>query len=243
MKTRELRLMAIGLGSLALVVTTRAGGTNPSEDVAIDPGEAGQEAPSDVVGEGQGTSQGSAPGLGPELDRVVAAQSVRLLDFNEISQPIDVCVEGISDAVESVVSDISITGGQSDVIDESTFSQLKVNNIVYGDLDGDGSDEAVIHTACSYGANGVQDTIEVWGVRDGAVQILGTVPELDQEIAGRFPASVTSVSISDAGALEVVWTTYGESDPRCCPSAEAAVTYQLAEDGVVPVGDPVISNV
>lgn len=230
--------MAIGLGSLALVVTTRAGGSDPSEDVAIDPSDA---APSDVVGEDP-LGQSTSPELGPELDRVVAAQSVRLLDFNEISQPVDVCAEGISDAVESVVSDISVSGGQSDVIDESTFSQLRVDNIVYGDLDGDGSDEAVIHTACSYGANGVQDTIEVWGVRDGAVQILGTVPAFDEGSSGRFPPSVSSVSVTDAGVLEVVWTTFGEDDPHCCPSTEATVSYELSDDGVVPVGDPVIGN-
>ncbi|HKH47187.1 MAG TPA: hypothetical protein VKM72_21230 [Thermoanaerobaculia bacterium] len=78
---------------------------------------------------------------------------------------------------------------------EGTY--FEVREIVYGDLTGDGSDEAIVRTLCSTGGTGRFDEGFVYGMKDGKPVLLGRIPGGDRASGG-----VRCVRVED-GALMV----------------------------------------
>ena len=77
-------------------------------------------------------------------------------------------------------------------------------------------EEAVVHTVCAYGANGAEDTVQVWahdGRRPG--RHAGRPPER------RSPAAAAAWSTGGRRrrASRSRWTHYADDDPNCCPAA------------------------
>lgn len=207
------------------MVAARGGGEVPEDAATSD------SSPEGDVVTGDQTSVG---GLGGGLTDLVSGRAIRLLNFNELDQGGSTC-----DAVPGEApSTIPVTGGESDVLDDQWFVRLVVDeSAVYGDLDGDGNDEAIVHTVCEFGANGAQDQIQVWDVSTGATEPRAMLEEPPAEISEGLPPTVKDVAVDD-GALAVTWSHYGDSDPRCCPSLESVVRYEVTGDAVEQVGDP-----
>lgn len=227
MKARELRLMAIALGGLALVVAARGGEEGGRGSVTVDRSDA------DAVVSDQGG--GGVSSFTDQVRDLVGSGSVRLLDFTEIDQPGDVCDEAVAGAAPRV---ITVSGGMSGVIDQDRFTELVVDrDVSYGDLDGDGSDEAVVHAVCNYGANGVQDSIQVWDLDAGTAQRTATLDAAPPSIAEPLPPTVQDVAVED-GDVVVTWSQYQEDDPRCCPSLQAQARYALADEDLTLTGEP-----
>jgi LppP/LprE lipoprotein len=222
-RARELRLLAIAMGGLALVVAARGGDQSSDEAGADSAGE------SDVVA-GDQTSVG---GLGGDLSELVSGRAIRLLNFSELDQRGNACAAVPGEAP----STIRVTGGESAVLDQEWLSRLVVDEgAIYGDLDGDGSDEAVVHTVCEFGANGMQDQIQVWDVATGTGSPRATLDEAPADLGGRFAPTVKDVAVDD-GSLAVTWSHYADTDPRCCASQESVVRYQLSDDQFEQVGE------
>jgi hypothetical protein len=223
-RARELRLIAIALGGLALVVAARGGGEAPDDSASADGSPEG-----DVV-TGDQTNVG---GLGGGLSDLVSGRAIRLLNFNELDQRGSACAAVPGEAP----STIQVTGGESAVIDEEWLSRLVVDEAaLYGDLDGDGADEAVVHTVCEYGANGAQDQIQVWDVATGSSRPLATLDEPPAEIDEGLPPTVKGVAV-EGGSLRVTWSHYSEDAPRCCADLESVARYELSGGEVEQVGD------
>ena len=75
------------------------------------------------------------------------------------------CAEGLRFTPPAA---IPVARGRSAVVDIGRITRLEVDpDVAYGDLDGDGNDEAVVHVVCTYGANGAEDTVHVWTQRRG----------------------------------------------------------------------------
>lgn len=161
---------------------------------------------------------------------------VRSIDFAALAQPGTVCTDAVTGVAPRM---IAVAGGTSEVIDDQSFAQLEVDGeVLYADLDADGDDEAVVHATCAYGANGVQDTVQVWVLNGRLPMLVDTItgPPEDVAEASNLPPTVHDVAV-DGGELLVTFTHYGDDDPNCCPSSQTVVTYAL-EDGLEPVGDP-----
>jgi hypothetical protein len=82
----------------------------------------------------------------------------------------------------------------------------------FGDLDGDGADEALIISVHNTGGTGQFDAITVYTMRDGGPAILGHIPGGDRGDGG-----ISSASIAD-GAVVVERMMSQEGDGACCPS-------------------------
>jgi hypothetical protein len=82
----------------------------------------------------------------------------------------------------------------------------------FGDLDGDGADEALIVSVLNTGGTGQFDAITVYTMRDGGPAILGQIPGGDRGDGG-----ISSASITD-GAVVVERMMSQEGDGACCPS-------------------------
>jgi LppP/LprE lipoprotein len=165
---------------------------------------------------------------------------VRHVDFSSLAQPGSACTDGLRIAPPRR---ISVDEGESRLLDLGRLTRLQVDDtVVYGDLDGDGSDEAVVHAVCSYGANGSQDTIQVWSVdEDDDPVLVDSLSEPPVRVTGPLPPAVKDVAVHD-GELVVTWTHYRDDDPNCCPSQQTALRYQLDDDALDQVGRPVTSD-
>lgn len=218
MNSRDLRLMALAGGGLLLVFVARGAEEARHDAVTIDD-------PSAQV------SDDPAVVLGPAA---AAPDAIRLLDFGEIDQAGTTCAEGPDVTMPGV---ITVADGESEVLDEDTFTRLEVDgDVTYGDVDGDGRDEAVVHTICTFGANGAQDNIQVWDLETGTAEVKATFGEPPASVTGPLPPAVKEVAIEDDGTVAVTWTHYADDDAQCCPSLESTLRYLVTGSQVTQVG-------
>jgi len=165
-----------------------------------------------------------------------ASDAVRAVDFTAVAQPGSACADALSAASPRL---IPVEGGASKLLDDSSFAQLEIDSeVLYADLDDDGSDEAVVRAVCTYGANGAQDTVQVWTVNGRLPMLIDTISSPPAEVAddSELPPSVLGVEV-DGGQLLITFSHYADDDPNCCPTQQTVVTYEL-DAGVEVVGDP-----
>lgn len=168
---------------------------------------------------------------------VDAPTDIRAVDFGEVAPPGSACAEGLRFTPPVA---IPVDRGRSPVLDIGRFTRLEVDpNVVYGDLDGDGRDEAIVHVVCAYGANGAEDTVHVWAqTRAGRTVHVASLTEPPRSVTGPLPPAVADVAV--AGRLvDVTWTHYAADDSNCCPSLLTRVAYELDGDRLDRVGRPI----
>ena len=119
----------------------------------------------------------------------------------------------------------------SDTPDERL--SLDINDIEYGDLTGDGNDEAVVLTTCSTGGTGRFSEGFIYTLRNG------TPVRLAAEVEGgdRAFGAILRVKIANR-RLEVVRNDGGNTG-ACCPQFFATTRFRLSNDRLVRVGQPV----
>jgi hypothetical protein len=165
-----------------------------------------------------------------------APADIHAVDFGEVAPPGSACAEGLRFTPPSA---IPVARGRSSVLDIGRVTRLEVDpDVAYGDLDGNGNDEAVVHVICTYGANGAEDTVHVWTQRRGRTVHVASVTEPPRSVTGALPPAVAGVAVHGS-QVDVTWTRYGADDPNCCPSQLATVTYELDGDALDRVGRPV----
>jgi hypothetical protein len=233
--------MAVALGGLGLVVAAHGSEPHQKDAVTVESSASASGQGSVVAGGGDGpsgTGGSTLTGLGGNLQGVVNDPSIRLLDFGDIDQSGKACAGGPVTAPKV----ISVRQGESAVLDSDHVVQLKVDgDVVYGDVDGDGRDEAVVHTVCAFGANGAIDNIEVWDLDTGVAVAKTSVGEPPESLTGKFPPAVKSVAVKD-GAIDVTWTHYADDDPNCCPSEQTTLSYLVTGNQATLVGNPVTTS-
>jgi hypothetical protein len=216
MRTRWAYLAVLLLGGLALVVATQSRDGTGEDAVAAD----------------RGSPASSDPVPTNPNDR---RRSIRSVDFGEVDQPAEVCAEGLGDVAPPV---IRVTQGRSGVIDAVRNTRLTVSErVVYGDVTGDGVENAVVHMVCSYGANGTQHTLQIWGISEGEARIVATITEPPPRVAGPLAPNVITYTV-EQDVVEVAWTRHTEDDPNCCPSLATRIRYRVVAGEVVQLGEP-----
>jgi LppP/LprE lipoprotein len=164
------------------------------------------------------------------------AADIHAVDFGEVAPPGSACAEGLRFTPPAA---IPVARGRSSVLDIGRVTRLEVDpDVAYGDLDGNGKDEAVVHVVCTYGANGAEDTVHVWTQRRGRPVHVASLTEPPQSVTGALPPAVAGVAVRGS-QVAVTWTRYGADDPNCCPSQLATVMYELDGDALDRVGRPV----
>jgi hypothetical protein len=168
-----------------------------------------------------------------------APTDIRSVDFDEVAPPGSACVQGLRFAPPAR---IPVDNGRSPVLDLGRLTRVEVDSdVAYGDLTGDGDDEAVVHVVCAFGANGAEDTVHVWRLSGRRVVHVASLREPPASITGPLPPSVSDVAV-DGDAVEVTWTHYAADDPNCCPSEQTVITYQLDGATLDRVGRPVTTD-
>ena len=160
------------------------------------------------------------------------------IDFTTVAQPGSACTEALRDDPPFLVL---VEGGRSALLDDRTLTQLEVDpDVLYGDLDGDDADEAVVRVVCNYGANGAQDSVQVWTLAPRGPVVIDRISAAPADVAATsaFPPGVRSVEL-DGTEISVAFTHYADDDPNCCPSQQTEVRYQLDGAELETVGAPV----
>lgn len=106
---------------------------------------------------------------------------------------------------------------------------FEVSAPVFGDLDGDGAEEAVIVTHFNGGGTGRFTGIDVYTMRDGRPTVLGGIPGGDRGDGGIDTVSVDGKVVLVDRFMSV------EGDGACCPSKLAHERWQW--DGAAFVED------
>ena len=182
---------------------------------------------------------GSSPRADASATASAAADApadIHAVDFGEVAPPGSACAEGLRFTPPVA---IPVARGRSSVLDIGRVTRLEVDpDVAYGDLDGNGNDEAVVHVVCTYGANGAEDTVHVWTQRRGRTVHVASLTEPPRSVTGALPPAVAGVAVHGS-QVAVTWTRYGADDPNCCPGQLATVRYELDGDALDRVGRPV----
>jgi LppP/LprE lipoprotein len=207
-RSRASWLGLAGLGFAAAVFAGSSGGRSSQVADASPTGPAAADAPADI----------------------------RAVDFGEVAPPGSACAEGLRFTPPAA---IPVANGRSTILDIGRYTRLEVDpDVAYGDLDGDGDDEAVVHVVCGYGANGAEDTVHVWTERGGRTLHVASLTEPPRSVTGPLPPAVDHIAV-EGRRIEVTWTRYADDDPNCCPSELTTVTYELDSGTLDRVGMPV----
>lgn len=93
-----------------------------------------------------------------------------------------------------------------------------------GDVNGDGSDEAIALLAQNSGGSGEFIYLAVVGHRDGAIASIGTTLLGDR-------VQIRDAAI-DGGRITLDVVRHGPDDPACCPGELATMEWEMTEQGL-----------
>jgi hypothetical protein len=116
-------------------------------------------------------------------------------------------------------------GAATDILVRAT------EHYAFGDLDGDGTGDAVVVLESDPGGSGVFFDLVALLNRNGQAVPLAPVPLGDR-------VQVNDVAIRN-GNIAVDLVKHGPDDPQCCPSLNVSLPYHVEGDALVPAGqDP-----
>jgi heat shock protein HslJ len=104
-----------------------------------------------------------------------------------------------------------------------------IEPVAFGDLDGDGVDEAVVILATNPGGSGTFISLEAMGNDDGTPVHLASY-----QLGDRVRAE--SLAIQD-GQIVLEMVTHGPDDPMCCPTQKVTLTYRFDGEQLIKVSE------
>ena len=107
---------------------------------------------------------------------------------------------------------------------------FSVEKVVYGDLDGDGRDEAAVFTLCNTGGTGQFTESTVFTMRGGRA-----VPLVSTGIGDRADGGVHDVRIAGGRLVEERYG-HGPNSGACCPEFIETTNYGLRGRRLVKIG-------
>jgi heat shock protein HslJ len=111
---------------------------------------------------------------------------------------------------------------------------IRLMDVAFGDMDGDGVSDAAVALVTDPGGSGTFFELAAVVNRDGN-------PEHVTSISLGDRAQIEALSI-EAGQIVVEMITHGPDDPMCCPTQQVVQTYALQGNELVLVSSEVISS-
>ncbi len=133
---------------------------------------------------------------------------------------------------------VQLMNGRWDGPSDTGFSHPYVSMMpdftVYGDIDGDGNNEAVVIVHESGGGSGIDRVVALFGRVGEEVHHLGSV------VLGNR-VQVRSVHIQP-GQLTVEYVRQTEGEPLCCPTEVARTRWSYVKGAFSPISDEVLGK-
>ncbi|MFE5394363.1 hypothetical protein ACFQ9U_07310 [Streptomyces sp. NPDC056568] len=157
------------------------------------------------------------PALGP------APGDLRDVDWTRAVLPGDFC---------QIPGTMTLTDSEGEA-DSKAWGRVHVAQLAhlttYGDVTGDGRDEAAVTVGCDNGggtaAGQLVFAVIVLTARDGRLYALGTLPTQHGSSGPHTPLVSTTKLTSGKATMTELW--YRQSDANCCPSGERVSTWTL----------------
>jgi hypothetical protein len=104
--------------------------------------------------------------------------------------------------------------------------------IIYGDVDGNNSDEAIVLTLCNTGGTGNFTEGFIYGMKDGQPALLARIEGGDRAYGG-----LRDVSVENGKIIKVERSAPGESGATCCPEKIETTIYRFENNALVQIGE------
>lgn len=155
-----------------------------------------------------------------------AQSDIRRVDFKNFTYSA-VCSGETPDKVTVKDGEFSSEKQEDGYVDRFYF---RVFDIAYGDLTGDGKDEAIILTVCNTGGTGNFSEGFVFAMKAGKPVLTTRIPGGDRAYGGLRSAKVA------AGMLVIESNDVGEMGGACCPAFIITTKYKIAGNKLAQVG-------
>jgi hypothetical protein len=130
------------------------------------------------------------------------------------------------------LENVKLKGDTYERDNESLPNYFEVDSVKYGDITGDGKDEAVIRTLCNTGGTGQFSEGFVYTMKNGKPALLTRVEGGDRGYGGLQDIRV------EKGLVVVEQNNPGETGGNCCAAWVDITKYRLSGGKLVQVGKP-----
>jgi hypothetical protein len=233
-------ITAIGLGLAACGTSTTSGVAGPLTTVLATTAASTTAAAATTTTPAPAPPPATATATPLPATTVAAAAGSNLhtVNWKNVAVPGQFC---------EITGTVQLSDAQATAV-STRFGHVHVSQfgaVVYGDLTGDGHDDAAVPVWCDNGS-GTADGDEAQGyvVFDGATGTptpIGTVTPQQQPAAADLPiSSVASLTIS-SGRIVASEVFYTNDDSTCCPSGTARTIWTYAGGHLTP-GAPTVTS-
>lgn len=150
-----------------------------------------------------------------------AQSDIRKVDFKNFTYDIQIF---------ETKEKITVKDGEYTRMSEEDRLYLNVSDAEYGDLDGDGKDEAVVVTIINTGGTGNFSNGLIFTMKGGKPVVMTEFEGGDRAYGG-----IVGAKILDK-LLIVQQNDVGEAGGACCPEFIVTTTYELKDGKLSPVG-------
>lgn len=157
---------------------------------------------------------------------VFSQNDVRRVDFKNFTY-VGVCVSDTGEKVTVTNGEFSEEKQADGYVERFYF---KVFDINYGDLTGDGREEAVVLTVCNTGGSGNFSEGLIFGIKAGKPAVLARIPGGDRADGGLRTTRVEN------GLLVIESNDPGPDGGACCPQIIVTTRYKLTGNRIVRSG-------
>ena len=157
-----------------------------------------------------------------------AQNDIRSVDFKNFTYDA-LCASDQPEAVTVTDGEFFREKQEDGYVDRFYF---EVRGVAYGDLTGDGRDEAAIITVCNTGGTGNFSEGFIYTIKAGKPALTGRFPGGDRAYGGLKSATVEN------GLLVAENYDPGELGANCCPELVITTKYKLSGDKLSVVGKP-----
>ncbi|MET9252590.1 hypothetical protein [Streptomyces sp. NPDC003717] len=180
-------------------------------------------------------TRGERPDLGP------APADLHDADWDHARVPGDFC---------HIAGSVGLDADSYDVTGESSlWGTVHVNRtpqeVVYGDVTGDGRDEAALRVGCDNGGGTAAGDIAFGAVvltsDRGRLRALGTVTPQYEPDSGPHAALIGDLTLA-RGKVTAEEDWYRTSDATCCPTGVAVTVWSLSAGGTLTAGPPRVTS-
>ena len=169
-----------------------------------------------------------------------APADVRHVDFLDFTYPSPMCSREFGR--QGIGRSVRVKHG--DLKTKRAFVSVDEKRIVYGDVNGDGIEEAIVPVTCgSIGANYSRTEVYVYSLHDGRTRLVGTITDRDLErdcrryygeVESYWGEAGTAITVHD-GTIDIDTLIDG---PHAAPRYIATIGYHLMGKGFQATGTP-----
>lgn len=142
-----------------------------------------------------------------------AQSGIRKIDFKNFTYE-------ITDGPREGKENVTVKDGEFSRISEEDRLFFSITDVAYGDLDGDGQDEAIVRTLMNAGGTGQFTNGRIYTMKGGKAFLMTEFEGGDRAYGGLVSAKIV------AGVLTVERYAPGENGANCCPEYIETTRYK-----------------